>query len=483
MRNGIGLPITGSPGAPLWWLGGAKGADAFFRFDDKFGAGGLYHSEGGQKAFADVIANPPAGEPTSAGMLVDGSDAPTLVQGSGPNLARNPNFDVDLSEWTEQNASSINSRWVDGQLEIQPGVGSGGFWQEYVIPAGSTIEITASMARLNGTSARMMVYEVGGFNTLLDSVDAVTTDLDTYTLRVSPSVGGVRVYFTTSLAGGSTIRVDNVTAKLVLPYADYSGTEHTVKVVWDADGATGDRVVFEARKDANNREALHFVSGLLRYEAYVGGVSQGYVAVPGIDDGGVHSAVMHRDEVAGTLSLDVDGQGLEGPEIVTNGGFDLWTDPTIPDGWTKSNHNATNYCEQSPPGSMRLISVDTNTGVVQYTLTPGVVYEFAFTDVVVTTGNMAIWYGSLLQQTIPAGNSSTEIIPSGTNYSLKRVPGATDVSIGGISGKAIYSRSGLTLPTGLTQYALGHLNGANQLNGLVLEHAAANGNLRSAWAA
>jgi len=266
-----------------------------------------------------------------------------------------------------------------------------------------------------------------------------------------------------------------------VPYPGYSGTEHTAKVAWDANSTTGDRVVWAGWADANNRLTLHFVSGLLRFESFVSGASEGYVSYPGVDDGGSHSVVLYWDEVSGTLSMNVDGQGLEGPEIVTNGGFDLWTDPSIPDGWTPSNHNGTNYVEESPPGSMRLISVDANTGVVQYTLTPGVVYEFAFTDVVVTTGNMAIWYGSLLQQTIPVGNSSTEIIPSGTNYSLKRVSGATDVSIGGIAGKAIYSRSGLTLPTGLTQYALGHSGGANQLTGYLQTITAADGDHRSTW--
>ena len=38
-----------------------------------------------------------------------------------------------------------------------------------------------------------------------------------------------------------------------------------------------------------------------------------------------------------------------------------------------------------------------------------------------------------------------------------------------------------SIPTNLIQFALGHLDGANPLNGLILEHAAANGNQLAAW--
>lgn len=259
------------------------------------------------------------------------------------------------------------------------------------------------------------------------------------------------------------------------------GTMQTVMLAWDADGTTGDRVVLSAWKDANNYLVLHFVSGILRFESFVAGVSEGYVAVADVDDGNTHSALLCWDEVAGTLSLDVDGQGLEGPEIFVNGSFDTWTDPTIPDGWTKSNHNASNYVEESPVGSARLVSVDTNTAITQAVFTEGLVYGIDCTDVVVTTGNIALWYGSLKQTTLPAGSLSLVVEPSTTVASIKRVSGVTDGSIGGISGNAIYSRTGLTLPTGLTQFALGHLASANALVGFIQKFATAEGNQMALW--
>ncbi|MCR9239907.1 MAG: hypothetical protein NXH87_00895 [Rhodobiaceae bacterium] len=301
-------------------------------------------------AASGVTANVPAGEPTSAGMLVDGSDAPTLVQGSGP-----------------------------------------------------------------------------------------------------------------------------------VPYPGNSGSEYTAKVAWDANGVTGDRVIWEARKNADNRLTLHFVSGLLRFESFVSGASEGFVAVAGVDDGNTHRAILYWDDATGTLSLDVDGQGLEGPEIFVNGSFDTWTDQSIPDGWIKSNHDASNYVEESPAGSMRLISDGANISVIQTNFTPGLVYEVTTSDVAVTTGSMALWYGAGLQFTLPGGTSTAIIEPSSTNAALKRVSGNTDVSIGGISGKAIYARSGLTLPDNLVEYALGHSGGENQLNGYIPEISAANGDYREMW--
>ncbi len=330
-------------------LASTSGAQVYARFDNLYGAGGLYYSESAIKTFADVIANGPAGEPTSAGMLVNGSDAPTLVQGSGP-----------------------------------------------------------------------------------------------------------------------------------VPHPGYSGTEHTVKVEWDADGVTGDRVVCEIRKDANNRIPLHFVSGILRLESFVAGSSEGFVAVAGVDDGGSHSAVLYWDEVSGTLSLDVDGQGLEGPEMNPDPLFGAWTDSTVPDGWTKvGTHNGSNYLEESPSGSLHMISDGTYIGVILPGFVPGMVYQSEYTGVVNTSGRFDNTIGAGTTVPIVSGDSTVVTVATYTNFLLKRA-NVTDASIAGLSVKATYTRSGLTLPTNLSQIALGHSGGANQLNGYVLELAAANGN--QAWA-
>jgi len=52
---------------------------------------------------------------------------------------------------------------------------------------------------------------------------------------------------------------------------------------------------------------LHFLSGVLKLECFVAGVSQGSVTVAGKDDGGVHSAIPYWDSAGPSLKISVDG--------------------------------------------------------------------------------------------------------------------------------------------------------------------------------
>jgi hypothetical protein len=76
MNLGLGLLTDSSPWASL--LGEFPGAAMAADFTR-----GIYYAEGG-KSLGQFLVNTPSGEPTSLGMLVDGSDNPTLVQGAGP---------------------------------------------------------------------------------------------------------------------------------------------------------------------------------------------------------------------------------------------------------------------------------------------------------------------------------------------------------------------------------------------------------------
>jgi len=51
---------------------------------------------------------------------------------------------------------------------------------------------------------------------------------------------------------------------------------------------------------------LHFLSGVLKLECFVAGVSQGSVTVAGKDDGGTHTGVFYWDSVSGAMKLRVD---------------------------------------------------------------------------------------------------------------------------------------------------------------------------------
>ena len=264
--------------------------------------------------------------------------------------------------------------------------------------------------------------------------------------------------------------------------------DQTVHIEWDANSITGDRVVWQARKDANNRIVLHFVSGILRLESFVSGASEGFVAYPGVDDGGLHSAVIYWDEVAGTLSLNVDNQGLEGPELLINGGFDADIANWAVESGNTAEWEAGNLKLTNDPG-------DIINGASQGVSTiAGVVYSYVV-DLASTTS--AGRYGL---STTPNGTDvfdTSRIFSPGVGTNIVEAVGATTYvtlynSPTGVTGgdvtqyasaslKATYTRIGLTLPTNLTEFHLGHSGGANQLNGYLLEHAAAHGDRLASW--
>ncbi len=102
-----------------------------------------------------------------------------------------------------------------------------------------------------------------------------------------------------------------------IPFPGHTGTKHTRRIDWNANGVTGDRVHYTESKDANDYMQLHFVSGLLRLESFVGGVSQGFVTASGVDDGNAHTAVMYWDSGATTIKLSVDGAAADTDATVT----------------------------------------------------------------------------------------------------------------------------------------------------------------------
>lgn len=265
-----------------------------------------------------------------------------------------------------------------------------------------------------------------------------------------------------------------------VPYPGYSGTEHTVSVSWDADGTTGDRVVWEGRKDADNRMALHFVSGILRFESFVSGISEGFVAVPDVDDGGAHSAVIYWDEVSGTLTLQVDGQPVTS-ELIDNGDF-ASDDLT---GWSFTD------CTGAVVGGQFVVTTTIASGFVR---------------AVYSGGNIGLDYkGSL--QVVSADTLANRVLTNlGGNFVSNGVApyDITDYSFAAVNTEAVYlqmavdalgqnfvvdnltvtsssAKSGLTLPTNLTEFHLGHSDGVNQLNGLMKKISAANGDHLAAW--
>lgn len=453
VRLGLGGGISSLQTA----LARFPGAQFYARYDDEYGDGGLYYAGGAIESFTDVTSSPPAGEPTSAGMLVDGSDAPTLVQGRGADTNTSV-IDLITGSWTA----------LDGVVTADGSVGT------------QIVSFDLSEVYIPGVA-----YEVEIPNTMPAGSFFVDAGPGGGSQAGALGGGGVAVATLTPTSANQVVRVGRwsggpsgtmgpITVRPLLPYLGYSGTEHTASISWDANSVTGDRVVWEARADANNRIVLHFVSGILRLESFVAGSSEGFVAVPGVDDGGSHSAVLYWDEVSGTISLDVDGQGLEGPELVTNGGFDDGLDD-----WTVLGEDGTHVLSVVAGGIQ--YQSDTTSPVLQLrqggVLVSGHTYQIEVDTSAFVSGSLKTDPSIIVSTGV--GTVTETFVASSNMLALYRNSTNVDLTISRVSVKATYTRTGLTLPTNLTEFMLGHSGGANQLNGYVLELAAADG--EQAW--
>jgi len=467
MRYALG---AGQPAlAPLQLvLGRTHGAriHANFRSDH-------YYVSPSVRAFAaDVVDSLPSGQPTSAGLLVDGGDAPTLARGYGEEELPNGDFTDGTNGWWPDNATLDV---VDGRLKVASTTTSYAQSNRAItLVAGATYLVSGvAEAGVGVSSARLDFWDGAVQHTILSSSGADVSGSALITAVSANCVVKLNQYGSTI---GREASFDNISIKRVFPFPGYSGTEHTVRIVWDANSVTGDRVVWDAQKDANNRLTLHFVSGILRLESFVAGVSEGFVGAPGVDDGGAHSAILYWDEVSGTLSLDVDGQGLEGPELVTNGGMTTETDWTKGAGWAITGGQAVG----TSVGAFVAMSQTAS-------LTEGVVYRPSVEVSAYTSGNVR--FGLAGGTTLASSSYSTLgvysedlVAVSGNNlFFFGSANQAFTGAIDNISVRATYTRSGLTLPSGLNLFALGHLDGTNRLNGLVLEHAAATGDQITVW--
>ena len=142
------------------------------------------------------------------------------------------------------------------------------------------------------------------------------------------------------------------------------------------------------------------------------------------------------------LLVDGDMEDLEtyGVELVTNGDFSAWTDPTVPDGWGKSGtHDANNYVEESPAGKLHLVSDGTLIGIVQAILTVGKRYRISFDVDTLTTDGFKIVYSAAEEQITSTGSYSFAVVADGANFIIyRRYAGtACDITLDNLSVKEI----------------------------------------------
>lgn len=111
-------------------------------------------------------------------------------------------------------------------------------------------------------------------------------------------------------------------------------------------------------------------------------------------------------------------------QIVINGDFSKWTDPTFPDDWVQGGtHDVNNYVEENSAGGITLVSDGTSVGINQTILTIGKTYKLAY-DVIAITGNGCKWVHGTETNITTTGNFKTTITPSATSFGLFRRTGA-----------------------------------------------------------
>lgn len=140
----------------------------------------------------------------------------------------------------------------------------------------------------------------------------------------------------------------------------------------------------------------------------------------------------------GLFDKQANGDWL-GQELIVNGGFDSWSDPTVPDGWSKvSSHNADNFVEQLPPSTLHMVSDGAYVGIEQLgILTLGANYRVSYSNSIQNDPSMATFTG--LTNIIPTGSGYFETIASNTKFEIKRTPytDSVDASLDRVSVREV----------------------------------------------
>ena len=128
------------------------------------------------------------------------------------------------------------------------------------------------------------------------------------------------------------------------------------------------------------------------------------------------------------------------PNLVVNSDFTLWTDPTVPNGWTKDGtHNATNYVQQNPVGQLRMVSDGSFVGIKQSILTIGKTYAVTVVTRAIANPALVILMGPATDVILTIGTKISVIVAGSVDLVIKRdfTSGAADVTVDSVSVQEI----------------------------------------------
>jgi len=297
MHFGMGLTFARSSGL-AGLLGPYPGADWAADFER-----GLYFGGGQAQAIGGVVSNVPAGEPTSSGMLVDGADAPSVVQGRGPELA-------DLSLFDKRPSTDGTVTFADGILHfVNAGAGlSTAVSQEITgLTVGKTYEFVTSVRWVSGAAvlSQLRTASGGGGSGLVTSVSTSSPTFATQSVQWVATQTSVHLSVNASV--GSVFEVQSVSFKGVLPFTGYAAGPQTFSFDFETPVSATKRGIASLIVDSNNRVDVYLsAAGALTLESVVAGVSEGSVSIAGVDDGSRHTGLVYFDPT-GALKVAVDG--------------------------------------------------------------------------------------------------------------------------------------------------------------------------------
>lgn len=412
------------------------GASRIAAYDDEYGISGLYSSAGAESALTDMFSDARASDHT-----VTNADGTLTTVGSG-----------------------VVARGTRG-LEVYGAATNLLTEDPIATEAVTVVDATEYTIAVSGSGSA--VLSVGGSGTATDGSPVTFTSSGT---SLTVTISGSPDYcwlVTGDFAGPPLAPSATRAASLVqavqgsgpVPFPSWSGTEHTFKLVVDANGVTGDRVLASLSSDTDNSLQLYFEDGLCKWGSFVGGVDQGYVAVAGVDDGGTHTYVFGMDYVTGRLTLQVDDIPIVGPELVVNGDFS--------DGLTGYSVTEAGQTVEVVGGQLHIVTDGTASGAQQTILTIGVRYDIELDYTAVTNSLKA--------------HMGTEVVFSTTGNKVKQLTATTDVfslwrGVGGeasegyfdnVSVKSTSTRTGITMPPTPNLFEPGHHFGANHMEGVI----------------
>jgi len=229
--------------------------------------------------------------PTTTAPVTRAASDVTAVQGFGGEL-------------NTQSVSVINGSWTDSSGLVIASGSAGGDSVIYNLSEPTVIGQTYRVFIPNTMPVDGFFVDFGsGTDTQIGALDFSNTFVD---LTPSASSQIIRVG---RWSGSPVGNIGPVFIQRRTPFLGNNPAEtaQTRLYGWNTKGRTGlDFVIASEDNDAGDEIRLHMVNGIVRLEAFLEGVSQGFVTVAGKDDGLSHTAVFVTDSAIDMMAVSVD---------------------------------------------------------------------------------------------------------------------------------------------------------------------------------